>query len=99
MRMYKINAAMALMNAIFSLENSPARPRTRQLGTSYKGNKITTPNSNGVYPSNVQDNSTDKVHALHKRSRKNEKRWADYRKCLVNNTLISFEDFRLLTCL
>jgi hypothetical protein len=107
MRMSKLSIAalMGLMTVGAASRIQQITPREiaiRELtrpSRASKGNKITKPDSNGVYKSNVQDNSTDKVHAIHKRSRKNEKRSHDYRTCLVNNTLISVEDFRLLTFL
>jgi hypothetical protein len=71
---------------------TPREIATRELtrpSRAAKGNKITKPDSNGVYPSNVQDNSTDKVHAIHKRSRKNEKRRADYMNCLASNPCLA----------
>lgn len=98
------NFAMALSLASIGMfgrmtEEEKKKKQVTRPRAAYNGNKVTLPDSKGVYASNVKDTDFTRVLAAEtKRSRKNEKRRQDYRICLLLNQCVSVVTYeKLLT--
>lgn len=81
---------LALLPSAGQLQAQAAK-RMRSLNRdSYKGNKVTVPNSKGVYASNVQDGDGWKVIAAEdKRETKKAKRYGNAIACAYHNACVS----------